>query len=45
MSRPNILLIVSDDHGYGDLTLRGSADARTPNLDRLAASGTVFDNG
>ena len=43
--RPNILLIVSDDHGYGDLSSRGSADARTPNLDRLASEGTVFDNG
>ena len=44
-ARPNILLVVSDDHCYGDLSLRGSPDARTPNLDRLADSGTVFDNG
>lgn len=43
--RPNILLIVSDDHGYADLSHRGSPDARTPHLDRLAASGTVFENG
>ncbi|GAA1737564.1 sulfatase family protein [Brachybacterium phenoliresistens] len=42
---PDILLIVSDDHGYADLSLRGSPDARTPHLDRLAASGTIFENG
>ncbi|MGP9683506.1 MULTISPECIES: sulfatase family protein [unclassified Brachybacterium] len=44
-TRPNILLIVSDDHGYADRSARGSADARTPNLDRLAATGTTFENG
>ncbi|MDN6303898.1 MAG: sulfatase-like hydrolase/transferase [Brachybacterium sp.] len=43
--RPNILLIISDDHGYADRSSRGSADARTPHLDRLAAEGTVFDQG
>ncbi|MDO5729512.1 MAG: sulfatase-like hydrolase/transferase [Actinomycetaceae bacterium] len=44
MSQPNILLIVSDDHGYGDLSFRGiNNDARTPNLDRLASDGMVFD--
>lgn len=43
-SRPNILLIISDDHGYADLSSRGSEDARTPHLDRLGASGTTFDS-
>ena len=43
--RPNILLIVSDDHGYADRSATGSPDARTPNLDRLAATGTSFENG
>ena len=42
--RPHILLIISDDHGYGDLSSRGSADARTPHLDRLAAEGMSFDS-
>ncbi|ATG50419.1 arylsulfatase [Brachybacterium vulturis] len=42
--RPHILLIISDDHGYADLSSRGSADARTPHLDRLAASGMSFDS-
>jgi hypothetical protein len=36
---PNIVLIVSDDHGYGDLGCYGSDEVRTPNLDRLAAEG------
>ena len=43
--RPDILLIVSDDHGYADRSARGSEDARTPNLDRLAREGEVFDQG
>lgn len=36
---PNILLIVSDDQGYRDLGCYGSADVKTPNLDRLATEG------
>lgn len=40
--RPNILLIVSDDHGHADRSALGSPDARTPALDRLAAEGTTF---
>lgn len=44
MSTPNILLIVSDDHGYGDLSIRGTVkDVNTPNLDRLAESGLTCD--
>ncbi|HEX3870825.1 MAG TPA: sulfatase-like hydrolase/transferase [Pirellulales bacterium] len=38
-SRPNILLIVSDDQGYPDLGCIGSKPIQTPNLDRLAAEG------
>ena len=44
MSKPNILLIVSDDHGYGDIGCRGvNADVHTPNLDRLVDSGMNFN--
>ncbi|QPZ38029.1 sulfatase family protein [Paramicrobacterium chengjingii] len=39
---PNILLIVSDDHGYADRSALGSPDVSTPNLDRLSAEGTSF---
>ena len=34
-SDPNIILIITDDQGYGDLSVHGSPDVRTPNLDRL----------
>lgn len=37
--RPNIVLIVADDLGYGDLSSYGAPDIRTPNLDRLAREG------
>ena len=43
--RPNVLLLVSDDHGYGDMSCRGMSPGRTPGLDRLAAEGTVFPQG
>jgi arylsulfatase len=39
---PNVVLIVADDLGYGDLGCYGAKDVRTPNLDRLAADGTRF---
>ncbi|MCA1818178.1 MAG: sulfatase-like hydrolase/transferase [Acidobacteria bacterium] len=38
-SRPNILFILADDLGWGDLSCYGRPDYRTPNLDRLAAAG------
>jgi len=41
---PNILLIVADDMGYGDLGCYGCPDIRTPNLDRLAAEGVRLTN-
>jgi len=42
--RPNIVLIVSDDHGRGDLGCYGNPVIQTPNLDRLAAEGVRFNN-
>lgn len=38
-ARPNIILILADDLGYGDLGVQGNAIVRTPNLDRLASEG------
>ncbi len=38
----NVVLIVADDLGYHDLSLTGSRLYRTPNIDRLAASGIQF---
>ena len=37
--RPNIMLILADDLGYGDLGVYGATDMKTPNLDRLARRG------
>jgi arylsulfatase A-like enzyme len=38
-SVPNVVLIVTDDLGYGDVGSYGSPDAKTPNIDRLAREG------
>jgi len=40
--RPNIVLIMADDLGYGDLSSYGSTNCETPQLDRLAARGMRF---
>src|SRR5215203_4694445 len=37
--RPNIVLIITDDVGYGDLGSYGAPDVKTPNIDRLAREG------
>ncbi|MAE63139.1 MAG: hypothetical protein CMJ18_02600 [Phycisphaeraceae bacterium] len=42
--RPNILLIMSDQHNRSYMRCAGHPYVRTPNLDRLAASGTRFTN-
>ncbi len=41
-NRPNILFILTDDFGYGDLGTYGGAFVPTPNLDRLAREGIQF---
>src|SRR5215475_5063139 len=38
-SRPNVVLIITDDVGYGDFGAYGSPDVKTPNIDRLARQG------
>ena len=40
--RPNIVLIITDDVGYGDLGSYGAPDIKTPNIDSLAKAGTRF---
>lgn len=39
---PNIIVIVADDLGYGDLGLTGHPEIKTPHLDALAKGGTAF---
>lgn len=43
--RPNILFIVADDLGYGELGAYGGKEIPTPHLDRLAAGGARFTQG
>lgn len=42
---PNVLFILVDDFGYHDLSVMGSRFYETPNIDRIARSGTIFSNG
>ena len=42
--RPNVVLIISDDHAWTDYSFAGHPHARTPNIDRLAAEGLAFTN-
>jgi arylsulfatase A-like enzyme len=42
-SLPNILLILTDDQGYHDVSYYGTSDLRTPNIDQIAKSGIRFD--
>ncbi|MEI7730091.1 MAG: sulfatase [Verrucomicrobiota bacterium] len=44
-TKPNILFIVGDDMGYGDVGFQGCKDIPTPNLDALAAAGVRFTSG
>ncbi|MCX7817808.1 MAG: sulfatase [Kiritimatiellae bacterium] len=43
--RPNVVLIISDDHGWPDYGFMGHPHVSTPNLDRLAAGGLTFTRG
>lgn len=36
---PNILIILSDDHGYGDISAHQGPHIQTPNIDRIAENG------
>jgi arylsulfatase A-like enzyme len=41
-ARPNVVVVVMDDVGYGDVGSYGAPDVKTPNVDRLAREGTRF---
>lgn len=42
IKKPNIIYVLADDLGYGDLSLTGQDKFDTPNIDKLAADGMVF---
>ncbi|MBD0825460.1 sulfatase family protein [Aestuariibaculum marinum] len=44
VENPNIVIIFMDDMGYGDLSLNGAIDYKTPNIDSMANEGMVFTN-
>ena len=41
--RPNIVVILTDDQGWGDLHIHGNTALSTPNIDRMAGDGAQFD--
>lgn len=43
--RPNIVLIVADDLGYGEVGIHHQGDVATPNIDALGRAGVTFSNG
>ena len=45
LNKPNIILIIGDDHGYPYFGFMGSEIVSTPNMDALARSGALFING
>jgi len=41
--RPNVLVILADDQGWGDLSVHGNTNLSTPNIDSLARDGALFE--
>lgn len=42
-AQPNVLIILADDQGWGDLSSNGNSNLSTPNIDSLARTGTTFE--
>lgn len=42
--KPNIIFVITDDQGYGDLSVHGSPDVHTPNLDKLHGQSSRLSN-
>lgn len=44
-NKPNVIVIMADDLGYGDLSCYGASTFKTPHIDQLAAGGQTFTSG
>ena len=42
--RPNVVVFLTDDQGWGDLSVNGNKNLSTPNIDSLATDGAILDN-
>ena len=43
-TKPNVIVLLTDDQGWGDLSLNGNTDLSTPNIDSLAKDGASFEH-
>ncbi len=42
--KPNVVIFLSDDQGWGDFSISGNRNIETPNIDKLAVNGAIFNN-
>ena len=42
--KPNVILILSDDQGWGDFSIHGNTNLSTPNIDKIGKNGVQFEN-
>ncbi len=45
LAKPNIVILLADDLGYGELGCQGNTEIPTPHIDSIAANGVRFTNG
>lgn len=43
VDRPNVVIVLADDQGWGDLSIHGNTNLRTPSIDSLGRDGALFD--
>lgn len=43
-AQPNIVIILTDDQGWGDLSINGNTNIKTPNIDRFSGQGAIFSH-
>ena len=42
--KPNVVIVITDDQGYGDVAFTGNPAIKTPNIDKLCSQGTLLNN-